>query len=348
MKPSPKVVPLRPRREETPPENRGPLRHRSLDERIHAIIRMRNMSPRTEATYRWWIHELLDFHGVSDPTVLGEDELTAFLSSVATDRKAAASTQSQALSATLFLYKRVLDRPFPWLDRLIRARRPKRLPTVLSRQQVQVLLAELEGTDRLMASLLYGAGLRLLECCRLRVKDLNIDRRELLIREGKGNKDRVSMIPRGLLPELEAHLAAKQLEHKRRVERGGGHVRLPNNLERKLTSAAREWPWQWVFPATRTYVDSETGERLRHHHHQTAIQKAVRLAARTVGLPNRAGCHTLRHSFATHLLERGTDIRTIQELLGHKDVATTMIYTHILNSGAFGVTSPLDDLLPPR
>jgi integron integrase len=250
------------------------------------------------------------------------------------------------LTQLVFLYRHVLQQPFDWLDHLVKAKRPLRLPTVLSRQEVTVLLRHMRGTTQLMAALLYGSGLRLLECCTLRVKDIDAERGVIVVRDGKGQKDRVTMLPSGLRPKLTAQLARQQSRYEQIAASKRGYVRLPHALARKYPNAPREWAWQWVFPATRTYVDPSDRLRYRHHLHETVLQRAVRHAAQRAGIAKPVSCHTLRHSFATHLLERGYDIRTIQELLGHKDVSTTMIYTHVLNRGPHGVKSPLDDILP--
>jgi integron integrase len=254
----------------------------------------------------------------------------------------AASTQNQALSALLFLYREVLGEDLPWLDDIVRAKRPARLPVVLSREEVRAVIRRIDGTSRLMALLLYGAGPRLLECARLRVKDVDFGRNQLVLRGGKGDKDRVAPLPSVVAADLARHLEAVKQQHDLDLQRGAGWAELPGALARKYPSAGRDWPWQWVFPATRLYVDRETGQRRRHHLHESVLQRAVKLAVRQAGLPKRATCHTFRHSFATHLLEDGADIRTVQELLGHRDVSTTMIYTHVLNRGPAGVRSPAD------
>ncbi len=269
--------------------------------------------------------------------------MTAFVSSLA-GRGVSASTQNQALSAVLFLFEVVLGRHLEWMDQIVRAQRPARLPVVLSRDEVAALLTRLRGDVWLMASLLYGAGLRLLECAELRVKDINFDRGELTIREGKGGKDRVTMLPATLRGQLAEHLKGVRVQHEVDLAAGRGAVTLPGVLRLKYPNASREWAWQWVFPATRFYVDRDTGERRRHHLHESVLQRAVKDAVRAAGIPRPATCHSLRHSFATHLLEAGYDIRTIQELLGHRDVSTTMVYTHVLNHGGRGVRSPLDGL----
>jgi len=289
-----------------------------------------------------WIRRFILFHGKRHPTEMGAAEVTAFLSDLAIARGSSASTQNQALSAVLFLYSAVLGRQLPWMDTIVRAQRPVRLPVVLSRSEVAALLARMHGPVWIMASLMYGAGLRLQECVELRVKDLNFDRREVVVRDGKGGKDRVTMLPDALRQPLEEQLRVMKAQHDEDLAAGCGGVALPGNLRSKYPNAAFEWPWQWVFRATRHYVDSKTGERRRHHLHESVVQRAVKEAARAAGIARPATCHSLRHSFATHLLESGYDIRTIQELLGHRDVSTTMIYTHVLNQGGRGVRSPLD------
>ncbi len=309
---------------------------------------MRHFSPRTEEAYLGWMRRYHEFHGRRDPAALGPEHLTAFLNALATRRHVAASTQNQALAALLFLYRDVLGIQLPWLDDLVHAKTPARLPVVLTRDEVRAVLAHMAGEPRLMATLLYGGGLRLLECCRLRVKDVDFGRNQITVRRGKGEKDRATMLPVSIKPELAAHLERVRAQHERDLTAGAGWVELPGALAKKLPSAGREWPWQWVFPATRHYVERETGQRRRHHLHETVVQHAVRRAVLASGIPKRATCHTFRHSFATHLLEDGSDIRTVQELLGHKDVATTMIYTHVLNRGPAGVQSPADRLLEGR
>jgi integron integrase len=283
--------------------------------------------------------------GKRHPRELGEHEVQAFVSSLAA-RGVSASTQNQALSSVLFLYEVVLERRLPWMKEIVRAQRPVRLPVVLSREEVSSLLSRLHGPVWLMASLMYGAGLRLLECAELRVKDLNFDRGELTVRDGKGGKDRVTMLPAAIAGSLVEHLARVKAQHDADLAAGRGRVALPWALRAKYPNAPLEWAWQWIFPATRFYVDQETGERRRHHLHESVLQRAVKDATRAAGIPRPATCHSLRHSFATHLLETGYDIRTIQELLGHRDVSTTMIYTHVLNQGGRGVRSPLDQLGP--
>ncbi|HVS12579.1 MAG TPA: integron integrase [Thermoanaerobaculia bacterium] len=315
-----------------------------LLDRVRSAIRLRHLSPATEKAYVAWIRRFILHHGKRHPADMGAPEVTSFLSSLATQRQVSASTQNQALSALLFLYRHVLELDLPWLDQVVRARRPQRLPVVLTRSEVLSLLAQLQGTTWLMASLLYGSGLRLMECARLRVKDLDLERREITVREGKGRKDRRTMLPAPLLEPLRSHLSEVRRLHRADLAQGAGSVALPQALARKLPGAPWEWPWQWVFPATRQYRDRESGQRRRHHLHESVLQRAVKRAARHAALAKRVTCHTLRHSFATHLLDAGSDIRTIQELLGHRDVSTTMIYTHVLNRGALAVRSPLDSL----
>ena len=317
-----------------------------LLDRVRAEVRLRHYSRRTEEAYVAWIRRFIVSSGTRHPRDMGEPEVTAFLSKVAA-RGMSASTQNQALSAILFLYEVVIGRRRGWMNELVRAQRPVRLPVVLSRDEVVRLLSHLHGPVWLMASLMYGAGLRLLECAELRVKDPNLDRGEVTIRDGKGGKDRVTMLPAALKQPLVEHLARVKAQHDADLAAGRGAVALPGALRAKYPNAAREWAWQWVFPATRFYHDAETGERRRHHLHESIVQRAVKDAVRAAGIPRPATCHSLRHSFATHLLEAGYDIRTIQELLGHRDVSTTMVYTHVLNQGGRGVRSPLDQLTPP-
>jgi len=325
----------------------SPLQHvtagpRLLD-RVKAAIQMRHMSARTEEAYVGWIRRFIIFHGKRHPDDMAEPEVSRFLSALATEKRVAASTQNQALAAVLFLYHDVLGRDLDWLGDLVHAKRAERIPVVLTRAEVACVLARMHGVEKLCAGLLYGSGLRLLEGLRLRVKDVDFGGQQLIVREGKGNKDRVTLLPASLQGPLREHLDVVRAQHQRDLSSGdAGYVELPYALRVKYPSAPREWPWQWVFPATRQYIDPSTGEHRRHHLHETVIQRAVRSAAIAAGIPKRVSPHTLRHSFATHLLESGYDIRTIQELLGHKDVATTMIYTHVVNRGPLGVQSPLD------
>jgi integron integrase len=305
-------------------------------------IRARHYARRTERAYVGWVRRFILFHGKRHPNDLGGPEINAYLTNLATEQRVSASTQNQALAAILFLYKEVLDRDLPWIGPVVHAKRPERLPVVLSRNEVAALLQCLRGTTRLIACLLYGSDLRLLECLQLRIKDIDFSRKEIRVRDGKGRKDRVTLLPAAVSEALREHLQAIRSQHETDLRNGAGYVALPDALRAKYPAAPREWAWQWVFPATRTYVDPTTHERRRHHRHESAVQRDIKAAARAANIPKPASCHALRHSFATHLLESGQDIRTIQELLGHKDVSTTMIYTHVLNSGPLGVRSPLD------
>jgi integron integrase len=319
----------------------GGARPRLLD-RVRERIRARHYSRRTEKAYIHWIKRYIFFHGKRHPTEMGAAEVTSFLTALAVRGRVASSTQNQALNALLFLYREVLELELPWLDGLVRAKRPEHLPVVLTRDETQAVIQALDGVPHLMALLLYGAGLRLLECCRLRVQDLDLATNQITVRDGKGGKDRMTMLPAAVKEGLARHIERTRKQHARDLAHGAGWVELPWALGRKYPNAGREWGWQWVFPATRFYIDRETGERRRHHLHESVVQRAVREAVLKAGVVKRATCHTLRHSFATHLLEDGYDIRTVQELLGHRDVSTTMIYTHVLNRGPAAVRSPAD------
>jgi integron integrase len=327
------------------PDPPPPPPPRLLD-RVRAALRTRHCSPRTEKAYVGWIRRFILFHDKRHPAAMGAAEVTRFLSALVVQRNVAASTQNQALSALLFLYREVLEQELPWLDDLVRVKTRERIPAVLTRDEVQAVIDGLDGPPRLVALLLYGAGLRLLEALRLRVKDVDFERNQITVRSGKGGKDRVTMLPAAVRRDLAKHLEAVRDQHETDIRAGAGWVELPWALARKYPRAGREWIWQWIFPATRTYLHRESGQRRRHHLHESVLQRAVKEAVRRTGIPKRASCHTFRHSFATHLLEDGADIRTVQELLGHRDVATTMIYTHVLNRGPAGVLSPADRLRP--
>jgi len=317
-------------------------RQPKLLDRVREAIRARHYSPRTERAYVSWIRRFIVFHRKRHPREMGAAEVEAFLSALATVGRVSASTQNQALSALLFLYGEVLGVAMDGLAGVVRARKPHRLPVVLTRDEVRHVLAELRGSVRLAALLMYGAGLRLMECVELRVKDVDLEQREIRVRDGKGRKDRVTVLPLAAVDAIARHLAQVRALHARDLEAGGGWVALPDALARKYPNAGREWGWQWIFPATRTYVDAGNGQRRRHHLHEAVIQRVFKQGVRRAGIAKAATSHTLRHSCATHLLEGGYDIRTVQELLGHRDVATTMVYTHVLNRGGRGVRSPLD------
>ncbi|MBZ0132127.1 MAG: integron integrase [Rhodocyclaceae bacterium] len=314
-----------------------------LLDRVRDRLRLKHYSLRTETAYLGWIKRYILFHGKRHPADMGKAEAEAFLSSLAVERNVSASTQSQALSALLFLYREVLALELPWLDDVTRAKKPVRLPTVLTRAETLALLEKIENAElHLIVSLLYGSGLRLLEGLRLRVKDVDLARNEIVVREGKGGKDRVTMIPLQLVEPLRAQIARTKAVHEADLARGKGEVWLPDALAVKYPNAARALGWQYVFPAAGFSTDPRSGEVRRHHVDEKRVQRAVKQAAARAGIVKPVSPHTLRHSFATHLLESGYDIRTVQELLGHADVSTTMIYTHVLNKGGRGVKSPLD------
>lgn len=312
-----------------------------LDE-VRSLVRLKHLSLSTERAYVYYIKQFILFHQKRHPREMGSAEVQAYLTHLAVRKQVAASTQNTAFSALLFLFREVLRQEMPDLDGIPRARRPARLPVVFTRAEVQRVLAHLSGTPLLIVSLLYGGGLRLMEAMRLRVKDLDFDLGQIVVRDGKGEKDRLTILPQAVMPELKQHLRQVRLLHAADCAAGHGDVWLPYALARKYPHAGREWGWQYVFPATKLSCAPGEKRMRRHHLTETTVQRAVKQAVRAADVPKPGGCHTFRHSFATHLLEAGYDIRTVQELLGHKDVRTTMVYTHVLNRGGRGVRSPLD------
>jgi len=315
-----------------------------LSVRVRELLRRLHYSPRTEKAYIEWMSRFVRYHNLRPPEEMGTPEVVAFLTHLAVDRHVSAATQRQAVSALLFLYRRVLDRELEGLDAHVRTRITRPAPVVLSVDEARAVLAEMRGANRLIATLLYGGGLRLMECLRLRVKDIDWERHQICVRQGKGRKDRFTALPASLEPALRDHIGRCRNLHQKDLRDGYPGVALPGALDRKYRDAARSWPWQWLFPAKRLAHDPRTGELRRHHLHESATQRAVRKAALAAGIHKHVTTHTFRHSFATHLLEAGTDIRTVQELLGHRDLKTTMIYTHVTKSGPFGVKSPADHL----
>ncbi len=322
----------------------APDHHPKLLEQVRDRIRAKHYSFRTEESYVGWIRRFILFHHKTHPAQMGAKEVEAFLSHLAVDRKVSASTQNQAKSALLFLYKEVLEINLPWLENITQAKTPQRLPVVLTVSEVQSVLSHISGTWRIMANLLYGSGLRLMECVRLRVKDIDFEMKQIVVRDGKGFKDRITMLPDSVADQLKNHLAGVEELHRHDLQNGYGEAWLPQALARKYPSAAKDWGWQYVFPSKNLSADPETGSMRRHHVDPKGLQRAFRQALRATHIVKPATPHTLRHSFATHLLQSGYDIRTVQELLGHKDVSTTMIYTHVLNRGGRGVRSPLDPI----
>ncbi len=313
-----------------------------LLDQVRDVIRRKHYSIRTEQAYIDWIKRFIIYHGKRHPREMAEEEVAEFLTHLARDLNVAASTQNQALSALLFLYKEVLRHEIGWLEKVERAKKPPKLPVVLSRGEVKQIFAHLHGVSKLMAGLLYGSGLRLMECVRLRVKDIDFALAQITVRDAKGGKDRITMLPLNLSEPLRRHLVRVKAQHEQDLEDGFGSVHLPFAFARKSPNAAREWAWQYVFPSCRLSIDPRTDRKQRHHSAEGILQSALKRAVDAAGIVKRANCHSLRHSFATHLLSKGYDIRTVQELLGHKDVSTTMIYTHVLNRPGIGVKSPLD------
>lgn len=313
-----------------------------LLDQVRDRLRVKHYSIRTETQYLQWIRRFILFHGKRHPREMGAVEVEAFLTHLAVAGRVAAATQNQALSALLFLYREVLNIDLPWLDKVVRAKQPQRLPVVLTRQEVTAILDRMTGVHGLMARLLYGTGMRLMECVRLRVKDVDFEQAEIVVRDGKGAKDRITMLPQSLIAPLHDHLRWRRQLFEDDKAKGRAAVYLPDALDRKYPNAAVDWPWQYIFPSGSYSIDPRSGEERRHHMDEKLLQRAVKKALQASGLAKLATPHTFRHSFATHLLQSGYDIRTVQELLGHADVATTMIYTHVLNKGGRGVTSPLD------
>ena len=319
-----------------------PPQGKKILDQVSDAIRLKHYSYRTEQTYKEWIKRYILFHKKRHPAEMGAPEIQAFLSHLATEKNIAASTQNQALSAILFLYRYVLLQPLDIPANLVRAEKSKTLPTVLTHAEAMNVIRELKGPPQLMTKILYGGGLRLMECLRLRVKDIDFGNLQIIVRDGKGEDDRSTVLPGSLISELQLHLRQVQLLHEKDIKAGYGEVYLPTALARKYPNAAREWKWQYLFPALSLSTDPVSKKTMRHHADPSVLQKAVRQAAKAAGIDKVVSPHTFRHSFATHLLQNGYDIRTVQELLGHKDVKTTMIYTHVLNRGGLAVKSPLD------
>ncbi|MBW8036316.1 MAG: integron integrase [Planctomycetes bacterium] len=322
---------------EEPTSPTGP----KLLDQLRAALRVKHYAYRTEKSYVYWARRFIYFHNKKHPRTMGTCEVRAFLSHLAQHDNVSASTQNQALNALVFLYRQVMQKELGSID-AVRARRPKRLPVVLTQSEVEKILAFLSDTPAMMATLLYGSGLRLMDCHRLRVKDIDFEQRQIVVRDGKGFKDRITVLPESVIPDLKKHLEKTKALHQVFSARGYGEVELPYALDRKYPNAKYEWGWQYVFPAKDVSADPRSGARRRHHIHESTLQRAVKKAIMLAGITKHAGCHTFRHSFATHLLESGSDIRTVQELLGHKDVKTTMIYTHVMNRPGIHVRSPAD------
>jgi len=320
------------------------VRKPKLMEMMSTALRTRHYSRRTEEAYRHWVRRFIFFHELRHPADMAEAEINSFLANLAVEGKVSASTQNQALSALLFLYRHVLGREVGQIGDVIRARRPRQLPVVMTRDEVRSVISYLHRDKRIIATLLYGAGLRLMECLRLRVQDVDFELNQITVRNGKGAKDRITMLPQSVKPMLAEHLRRVKHLHQKDLLEGWGSVELPAALDRKYPGSPNAWNWQWVFPQERRWKNTETGRQGRHHIDESLVQRAVKEAVTLAGISKRASCHTFRHSFATHLLEAGYDIRTVQELLGHRDLKTTMVYTHVLNRGPSGIRSPVDML----
>ena len=325
-----------------PPQDTSPTHGKKLMDQVSDALRTKHYSYRTEQTYKDWIKRYILFHGKRHPKDMGEAEIRLFIAHLAAERKVAVSTSNQALSAILFLYRTVLQMEVQLPPDLSKASRPKRLPTVLTHAEAMQIIGRMRGAPRLMAKIMYGSGLRVMECMRLRVKDLDFDNRQIIVRGGKGDNDRLTILPESIIPELKQMLQDVKALHEKDLAEGYGETILPNALDVKYLAAPREWAWQFIFPASQRSRDPLTGIVRRHHLDETVPQKAIREAAKSAGIEKQVTPHTFRHSFATHLLQNGYDIRTVQELLGHKDVKTTMIYTHVLQRGGLAVKSPLD------
>ena len=313
-----------------------------LLDQVREVLRVKHYALRTEEVYVLWIKRYIFFHQKRHPREMGASEVQAFLSDLAVRQHVSASTQNQALNALIFLYHEVLHLPLEWMDQLVRAKRSRRIPVVMTRDETRRVLAALSGTHQLLGKLLYGTGLRLMECLRLRIKDIDFNLHQIIVRNGKGDKDRVTLLPETLKAPLREHLARVKILHEKDLADGFGEVYLPDALERKYPHAARQWPWQYAFPAARHSIDPRSSKTRRHHLDEQILQRAVRSAVQLAQITKPVSCHTFRHSFATHLLESGSDIRTVQELLGHAQVTTTQIYTHVLSKPGLGVKSPLD------
>jgi len=333
---------IKPVRLLVPPQDAPPSHGKKLMDQVSDALRTKHYSYRTEQTYKDWIKRYILFHGKRHPKDMGEAEIRAFIAHLAAERKVAVSTSNQALSAILFLYRTVLQMDIQLPPDLSKASRPKRLPTVLTHAEAMQIIGKMRGASRLMAKIMYGSGLRVMECMRLRVKDLDFGNHQIVVRGGKGDNDRLTILPKSILPELEQLLQDVKALHEKDLAEGYGETILPNALDVKYRAASREWAWQFIFPASQRSLDPLTGVIRRHHLDETVPQKAIRAAAKSAGIEKQVTPHTFRHSFATHLLQNGYDIRTVQELLGHKDVKTTMIYTHVLQRGGLAVKSPLD------